>query len=41
MLVLENIHSQIVCAVKASFAEFPEVQIGKEKIYLSVLKKSY
>lgn len=41
MLVLENIQSQAVCTVKASFAEFPDVQLGKESIYLSVLKKSY
>ncbi|NOR80207.1 MAG: hypothetical protein GQ529_05145, partial [Methyloprofundus sp.] len=41
MLMLENIQPQAVCAVKASFAEFPDVQIGKENIYLNVLKKSY
>ena len=41
LLMLENIQSQAVCTVKASFAEFPDVQIGNESIYLSVLKKSY
>lgn len=41
MLILENIQSQTVCIMSAAFAEFPEVQLGKEAIYLSVLKKSY
>lgn len=41
MLVLKNIQSQSVCSMKASFEEFPEVQVGQENIYLSVLKKSY
>ncbi len=41
MLVLENIQSQSVCKVKAFFAEFPDVQLDKERIYLSVLKKNY
>lgn len=41
MLVLENIQSQARCSIQASFAEFPEVQLGREGIYLSVLKKSF
>jgi len=41
LLVLENIQSQAVCTVKALFADFPDVQLGNERIYLSVLKKSY
>ncbi len=41
MLVMDNIQSQAVCAVKASFTDFPDVQLGKESLYLSVLKKSY
>lgn len=41
MLVLENIQSQAVCIVKATFAEFPDVRPGKENIYLTVLKKNY
>ena len=41
MLAMENIQSQAVCVIKASFADFPDVQLGKESLYLSVLKKSY
>ena len=41
MLVLHNIQSQVICTVSASFAEFPDVKIGKQSLYLSVLKKSY
>lgn len=41
MLILQNIQSQAVCKLKPSFEEFPEVQLAKENIYLSVLKKSY
>ena len=41
MLMLENIEAQARCAIQASFIEFPDVQLGKEGVYLSVLKKSY
>lgn len=41
MLVLENIQSQTRCTIHAEFSEFPDVQLGKEGIYLSVLKKSF
>lgn len=41
MLILEEIQSQVSCIVKASFAEFPKLQLGKEGIQLSVYKKSY
>ena len=41
MLVLENIQSQSVCTIYASFAEFPDVRPGKNHLYLSVLKQSY
>jgi hypothetical protein len=41
ILAMGNIQSQATCAVKASFADFPDVQLGKESLYLSVLKKSY
>lgn len=41
MLVLENVQSQTRCSIHAEFSEFPDVQLGKEGIYLSVLKKSF
>jgi len=41
MLVLENIQSQTRCTIRAEFTEFPDVQLGKEGVYLSVLKKSF
>lgn len=41
MLMLENIEAQARCSIQATFIEFPDVQLGKEAVYLSVLKKSY
>ena len=41
MLMIEDIDAQARCSIQASFVEFPDVQLGKEAVYLSVLKKSY
>ncbi len=41
VLMLENIEAQACCSIQATFVEFPDVQLGKEAVYLSVLKKSY
>lgn len=41
MLILQNIQSQAICTLKPSFEEFPDVQFAKERVYLSVLKKSF
>ena len=41
MLVIDDIQSQTRCSIQAEFAEFPDVQLGKEAVYLSVLKKSF
>ncbi|NOQ17109.1 MAG: hypothetical protein GQ581_08610 [Methyloprofundus sp.] len=41
MLILDNIQSQVVCTMSATFIDFPEVQLGKEHLYLTVLKKSF
>lgn len=41
MFVLNNIQAQTSCHLTASFAEFPDVQLGKEHLYLSVLKKNF
>ncbi|MFU8788561.1 MAG: hypothetical protein ACNA7G_05990 [Methylobacter sp.] len=41
MLVLQNIQSQTFCRLKPVFAEFPDVQLAQERVYLCVLKKSF
>jgi len=41
MLILQNIQSEVLCQLKPSFEEFPDVQFAKESVYLSVLKKSF
>ncbi len=41
MLILQNIQSQILCTLKPSFEDFPDVQLAQESVYLCVLKKSF
>lgn len=41
MLILQNIQSQVLCTLKPSFEEFPDVQLAQENVYLCVLKKSF
>ena len=41
MLILQNIQSQTLCTLKPVFAEFPEVQLAQEQVYLCVLKRSF
>ncbi len=41
MLILQHIQSQVICKIKTSFEEFPDVQFAKENVYLCVLKKSF
>lgn len=41
MLILQNIQSQTLCALKPSFEAFPDVQLAQEQVYLSVLKKNF
>ena len=41
MLIMQNIQSQVVCQLKPSFEEFPDVQFARESVYLCVLKKSF
>jgi hypothetical protein len=41
MLVLQNIQSQVICKLRPSFEEFPDVKFAKESVYLGVLKKSF
>ncbi len=41
MLILQKIQSEVKCQLKPHFENFPDVQFAKEKVYLSVLKKSF
>lgn len=41
VLVQQQIQSQAVCKLTASFAEFPDVQLGRDSVYLHVLKKTF
>jgi len=41
LLMVQAIQSQTQCHMTASFAEFPDVQWGRENVYLAVLKKSF
>jgi len=41
MLVINYIQAQSTCHLSAEFTDFPDVKLGKEHLYLSVLKKSY
>ncbi len=41
LLIMQNIQSQVLCSLKPSFEDFPEVKLPKENVYLCVLKKSF
>ena len=41
ILTLQHIQAEALCHMSASFAEFPEVQLGKDSVYLHVLKKTF
>ncbi|MGY6276502.1 hypothetical protein [Methylomonas sp. MgM2] len=41
VLTQQHIQAEAVCHMFAEFAEFPEVQLGKDSIYLHVLKKTF
>ena len=41
ILILQNIQSQVLCTLKPSFAEFPNVQLAQENVFLCVLKRSF
>jgi hypothetical protein len=40
-LVLHNIQAQALCSLKPHFKEFPQVQLTKENLHLSILKKDF
>ena len=41
MLIMQAIQSRTLCTIKPTFAEFPDVQLARKNVYLSVLKKSF
>jgi len=40
-LMLQGIQAQATCAIKATFAEFPAVKLGRENVYFNLLKKTF
>ncbi|MDT4291256.1 hypothetical protein RO575_16960 [Methylomonas sp. MO1] len=41
VLMQQHIQSQALCSLTASFNEFPSVQLGRDSVYLNVLKKTF
>lgn len=41
LLAQQQIQSLAVCTLSASFAEFPDVQLGRDAVYVNVLKKTF
>lgn len=41
LLMVQAIQAQTLCHMTASFEEFPDVQWGRENVYLAVLKKTF
>ncbi|WP_036300309.1 coiled-coil domain-containing protein [Methylomarinum vadi] len=41
LLMMQNIQSRAICKIFAEFKEFPNVQPGKDNVYLHVLKQSH
>lgn len=41
LLMVQAIQAQTLCHMTASFAEFPDVQWGRENLYLEVLKRTF
>ena len=40
-LTQQYIQAEAVCRMQVSFAEFPDVQLGRDSVYLHVLKKTF
>lgn len=40
-LMQQHIQAQAVCKMTVTFAEFPDVQLGKDSVYVNVLKKTF
>lgn len=41
LLMMQNVQSRAICKLQVAFKEFPNVQPGKDSIYLHVLKQSH
>lgn len=41
VLTQQHIQAESICKMNATFVDFPEVQLGKESVYLHMLKKTY
>lgn len=41
LLAIQQIQSQAICSITVSFEEFPAVQLGRDNVYLHVLKKTF
>lgn len=40
-LMIQLIQAQVICRMQVSFAEFPDITLGRNNIYLNVLKKTF
>lgn len=41
VLTQQHIQAEAICRMSVSFIDFPEVQLGKDSVYLHVLKKTF
>lgn len=41
VLIQQQIQSQALCQLTARFADFPDVQLGRDSVYLNLLKKTF
>jgi hypothetical protein len=41
VLTQQHIQAEAICQMSVSFIDFPEVQLGKDSVYLHVLKKTF
>lgn len=41
VLTQQNLQVEALCSMNATFVEFPEVKLGKDSVYLHVLKKTF
>lgn len=41
VLIQQQIQSQALCKLAARFADFPDVQLGRDSVYLNLLKKTF
>ena len=41
LFMVQNVQSQAICRLNTRFEDFPNIQPGRDKVYLHALKKSY